>query len=339
MKISFVIPAYNEEHYLADCLEAIIAQKADAPCPIEIIVVNNASTDGTEAVARRYEKDGVGVVNEPAKGLVHARRAGYDAATGDIIANVDADTRITPGWIGKVYRAFSRDGRLVALSGPFIYDDAPMSVRFWTRVFYGIGWVFYIINRFILRVGSMLQGGNFVVRRDAMEKIGGYDESLSFYGEDSDIARRLNKVGKVRFMFRLPAFSSSRRLAKEGSFMMGLRYSMNYFWIMYFRKPFTKNYTDIRFTQRQKSNYRPDHKVREALIAALAIALFVAIIGGCAYAVYSVAETGTVNTIGLIHWGLEARDAAMHAKETLQEGFRGLPTSTPNMLEGNQGNP
>ncbi len=332
MKISFVIPAYNEENYLGDCLEAIIGQKKDAPCDIEVIVVNNASTDRTEEIARSYP--GVTVVNEPQKGLVHARRAGYLASTGDIIANVDADTRITPGWIGKVHRAFAKDEKLVALSGPFIYYDAPWKIRFTTRLFYSIGYIFYVINRFILRVGSMLQGGNFVVRRSALEKIGGYDVSLSFYGEDSDIARRLSKVGKVRFTFRLPAQSSARRLAKEGGFTMGLRYSVNYFWIMYFKKPFTKNYIDIRFAEKTKANYRPDNKVKEFTIASFAIVIFLAIIGGGAYAIYSIAETGTVNTVSFIQWELKAKAAAANAERQIRRNLKNLSTSTGNILEG-----
>ncbi len=334
MKISFAIPAYNEEHYLGDCLRAIIAQKDSAPCEIEIVVVNNASTDRTKEIAESFAKDGVRVIDEMQKGLVHARRAGYTAATGDVIANVDADTRITPGWIAKVYRAFARDPKLVAISGPFIYDDAPWGVRFWTRVFYGIGYVFYIINRFILHVGSMLQGGNFVVRRSALEAIGGYDESLSFYGEDSDVARRLSKVGKVRFTFRLPAYSSSRRLAKEGSFMMGLRYSLNYFWMMYFKRPFTKNYIDIRFADRNKSNYNPDRKLREVLIATFALGLFAFIILACAYVAYSIAETGTVSTIGFVQWELRAKQAAQQTENRIVQKLQALPTSTKNMLEG-----
>ena len=328
MKLSFVIPAYNEEYYIGDCLDAIMAEKKASPhaADIEIIVVNNASTDGTEAIARRYP--GVTVVNEPSKGLVHARRAGYMASTGDLIANVDADTRVTPGWIEKVFRAFEKDEKLVALSGPFIYYDAPLSIQIITIFFYGVGYVFYIINRFILRVGSMLQGGNFIVRRSALAAIGGYDESLNFYGEDSDVARRLSKVGKVSFTFRLPAHTSARRMAKEGGLAIGLRYALNYFWIMYFKKPFTKDYIDIRFVDKSKKNYKPDNKVREFVIAACAIVIFVAIVGGGAYAAYSIAETGTVNTVSFVRWELEAKVATQNAANRIKTRFGRFSTST-----------
>lgn len=334
MKLSFVIPAYNEENYLGDCLDAIMAEKKASPHAndIEIVVVNNASTDGTEAIARRYPD--VVLVNESHKGLVHARRAGYEASTGDLIANVDADTHISKGWIDKVFRTFEKDDKLVALSGPFIYYDAPLSIQIITLFFYGIGYIFYIINRFILHVGSMLQGGNFIVRRSALAKIGGYDESLSFYGEDSDVARRMSKVGKVCFTFRLPAHTSARRMAKEDGFATGLRYAVNYFWIMYFKKPFTKNYIDVRFESKSKKNYRPDHKIREVIIATCAAIIFLTITLGGAYIAYSIAETGTVNTLSFIQWELEAKVAAQNAAARLKTRFRRYTTSTQNESQG-----
>jgi glycosyltransferase involved in cell wall biosynthesis len=245
MKLSFVIPAYNEEHYIGDCLDSILKQKTGAPCEVEIVVVNNASTDGTATViTRRYPE--VKLVNEPQKGLVFARRAGFLAATGDLIAQVDADSRLTPDWIKKVAAAFTKDKELVGLSGPYIYYDLPALKRFWVWVFYIPTYISYLVNHFVLHTGSVLLGGNCIVRRDALKKIGGYDTNIEFYGEDTDLARRMSKVGKVVFTFSLPMYTSGRRLAKEGTFTTGLRYSMNYLWIILFKKPFSKAHEDIR---------------------------------------------------------------------------------------------
>jgi len=244
MTISFVVPAYNEENRLARTLTAIIAEVRRTSCQSEIIVVNNASTDGTGALAASFPE--VIVVDEPEKGLVQARRAGFLRASGNLIANVDADTIVTEGWLERVLEEFHRHPRLVALSGPYIYYDASKATRIAVRAFYCMGYAFYILNRFVLRTGSMLQGGNFVVRRTALEEIGGYNPLFSFYGEDTDLARRLNAVGAVKFTFRLPALSSGRRLAGEGLFRIGLRYSMNFVWATFFHKPFTDDWIDIR---------------------------------------------------------------------------------------------
>jgi len=92
----------------------------------------------------------------------------------------------------------------------------------------------------------MLQGGNFIVRRSAMEKIGGFDTSIEFYGEDTDVARRIQKVGRVLFTFDLPMYTSNRRFEGEGFVMTGIRYGINYFWTTIFKKPFSKKYNDFR---------------------------------------------------------------------------------------------
>lgn len=242
--ISFVVPAYNEEAKLPRSLAAIQAEIARSGCKAEIIVVDNASTDRTAEVASGFA--GVTVVHEPEKGLVQARRCGFAAASGTLIANVDADTIITDGWIERVIAEFARDPRLVALSGPYIYYDVPSSTRAAVRAFYMLGFGFYLLNRFVLKIGSMMQGGNFVVRRTALEAIGGFNPEFSFYGEDTDLARRLHAIGAVKFTFKLPALSSGRRFIGEGLFRIGLRYAMNFVWVTFFHKPFTHTWLDIR---------------------------------------------------------------------------------------------
>jgi glycosyltransferase involved in cell wall biosynthesis len=238
MKLSFVIPAYNEEAYLQDCLQALIKELHHKAYNVEIIVVNNASTDNTKEIAQSFS--GVTVIDEPIKGLARARQAGFMASTGDLIANIDADTKLPQGWIEEVLQAFHQNSNLVALSGPLIYCDLPVITRLLVRIFYYCGFCLHIVNKNILKRGAMLQGGNSVLRRSALESIGGYDLQFDFYGEDSDIARRIQKLGEVRFTFRLPIYSSSRRLREEGVMTSGLRYAMNYFWAIYFKKPYTK---------------------------------------------------------------------------------------------------
>ncbi len=244
MRISFVIPAYNEERLLPICLDAIKRELSHTQCDAEVIVVNNASTDSTREVALRYEW--LQVIDEPNKGLVRARHAGYKVSTGDIIANVDSDTILPNGWIEKVLKEFTNNKHLAALSGPFIYYDLSTFRRLLIHIFYFGGYLIHLFNQYIFHSGAMLQGGNFIVRRTHFEQIGGFNTSIDFYGEDTDIARRISKVGKVKWTFRLPMYTSGRRLVIEGIIVMGLRYSINYIHTLIFRKPFTKTYIDIR---------------------------------------------------------------------------------------------
>jgi glycosyltransferase involved in cell wall biosynthesis len=251
MLLSFVVPAYNEEAYLGACLESILDQTRGLEHLTEIIVVNNASTDHTREIALSYPR--VRLVDELRKGLPYARQAGFLASTGSLIANVDADSRLTPGWVEMVLATFrdheaieGRSTPLVSLSGPLVYYDLTSRQRRLVNVFYMIAWLTYATNKYILRVGSMVQGGNFVLSRAALEAIGGYDTSITFYGEDTDIARRLHAIGKVLFTFDLKMLSSARRLKHEGMLTIAFRYGLNYFWTTFFKRPFTREHIDIR---------------------------------------------------------------------------------------------
>lgn len=242
--ISFVVPAYNEQALIGACLAAIRAEILRTGCAAEIIVVNNDSTDATREIATAIA--GVTVVDEPERGLVQARRAGYLAAHGSLIANIDADTIVPEGWLSTVFREFERHPDLAALSGPFIHYDLPRSAQFIAAAFYRIAYVIYVMMRFVFRSGSMLQGGNFVVSRRAIEAAGGFNADFRFYGEDTDLAARLSKVGPVKFFLGLPAFSSGRRFAAEGLIRVGLRYATNYVWTVLFKRPFSPTWLDFR---------------------------------------------------------------------------------------------
>ena len=206
--------------------------------------MNNASTDATESIARSFPE--VCVINEPTKGLVMARRAGYLASTGNLIANIDADTIMPCYWIQTVFHEFVTHPKMVALSGPYIYYDLSWFARCLVKCYYGMGYIGHLFNHYIFHEGAMLQGGNFVLRKNALEKIGGYNLDFDFYGEDTDMATRIQKVGSVKFTFRLPMHTSGRRLETEGIVMTGLRYGINHIWTILFNKPYSKTSHDIR---------------------------------------------------------------------------------------------
>lgn len=242
--VSFVVPAHNEEALIARCLASIKAEVSRTECTSEIIVVDNNSTDSTRSIA--LSTPGVAVVHEPVKGLVQARSAGYLATNGKLIANIDADTVLTEGWLRTALAEFERIPKLVALSGPYVYYDLSKTSRLIVAVFYRVAFVFYVLVRFVIRAGSMMQGGNFIVSRKGLNEAGGYNSTFSFYGEDTDLARRLSKVGVVKFSFRLRALSSGRRFAKEGLVKVGWRYSVNFLWATFMKRPFTSAWTDLR---------------------------------------------------------------------------------------------
>lgn len=244
MKISFVVPAYNEEHYIGDCLRALIVATRDKSYATEIVVVNNASTDRTAEIAQQFPE--VRVVDEPRKGLTRARQKGLESTTGEFVANIDSDVRVPAQWPDVALAEFERRRDLVCLAGPFVYYDLHPVTRAAVKIFYFMGIVFYRLNRLLFGQGAMVQGGNFILRRSALQKIGGFDTNIEFFGEDTDIARRMSLVGRVEFIFPLWVLSSGRRLKSHGVVRTGIVYAVNFLWVTFFKKPLHNSYTDIR---------------------------------------------------------------------------------------------
>jgi glycosyltransferase involved in cell wall biosynthesis len=125
--LSIVIPAYNEEDTIGPCLESCVAQTVPAH---EIIVVNNKSTDNTEAVIREYQKlypaaPIILIQQSKAQGITPTRNAGFDAATGDIIGRIDSDSIVEPNWVEETIKAFA-DPTVAAATGPVVYYDMPL---------------------------------------------------------------------------------------------------------------------------------------------------------------------------------------------------------------------
>lgn len=100
----------------------------------EVIVVDNASSDGTAEIVKSFP--GVVLVEEPTKGIVHARNGGFEESTSPLVANLDADTEMPVGWIERVLTEFERDPELVALSGPSVYHDLPPGQQLVVSMFY-----------------------------------------------------------------------------------------------------------------------------------------------------------------------------------------------------------
>jgi glycosyltransferase involved in cell wall biosynthesis len=238
MQVSFVIPAYNEKKYVGKCIASILRAVGGNP-NIEIIVVDNASDDRTEAEAGRFP--GVRVVHEPSKGLTCARQRGLQVARGELLAYLDADTEMPIGWLDHALQEFARRPGLVCLSGPFRYNDLPWAKKHFAELCWR---VFAPIT--YRAVGYMVLGANFIAKREALVAIGGFDTDIDFYGEDTNLARRLGEFGSVMFQMDFFIYGSGRRLAHEGVVKTFGLYGLNFVWEVIFHRPFTREHKDIR---------------------------------------------------------------------------------------------
>jgi glycosyltransferase involved in cell wall biosynthesis len=236
VNISLVIPAHNEEQYLRGCLQSVAPHVSRL---LEVIVVDNASTDDTANVARKFGF--ARVVHEPRKGLLWARQRGFLESRGDHLAYMDTDCRMQPAWADIVEQEFGANPQIAALSGPARYYDLPRLHRFLGEV----GWWLSAPLAYRI-VGYTVWGGNFVVSRSALQTIGGFNTALTFYGEDMDLARRLAPVGKVKFFMRFYAFTSGRRISQAGLVRTFWIYAVNFLWEVLFGKPFSQTHDNHR---------------------------------------------------------------------------------------------
>jgi hypothetical protein len=236
-KISLVIPAYNEEKYIDNCLKSAI--KNSNGKFYEIIVVNNASTDKTAEIVAKYPE--VKIVYENNKGLTFARQRGFLEAKGDILAYIDADTMMSSGHYEKIIKEFNKNEKLVCFSGPHEYYDIKRFHQFLNKIF----WIILALPVYKV-VGYMTIGVNFAIKKEVLEKMKGFDTSISFYGEDTDIARRAHEYGKVKFSINFGIPTSGRRISDHGILKSLVVYVSNFVSEVVLKKPVTKEYKDVR---------------------------------------------------------------------------------------------
>jgi cellulose synthase/poly-beta-1,6-N-acetylglucosamine synthase-like glycosyltransferase len=210
--VSIVIPAYNEETVIRQCVTAAIYQSVPA---LEIIVVDNKSKDATAAIVRQmqeeYPESGIRLLSQDAEqGLIPTRNFGLDSAHGDILGRIDADSLLEPDWVEEVLKAFA-DPSVQAATGPVVYYDMPMR-RFGLKADDRV-------RRLMLKLAKQqyhfLFGSNMALRRSAWETIRGEvcrDEKDEMH-EDIDLSLHLAEHElRVEYWPEMVSGMSARRL-------------------------------------------------------------------------------------------------------------------------------
>jgi glycosyltransferase involved in cell wall biosynthesis len=204
MKISVVVPAFNEERLLGESLAQIkSAAKAFAPrgWDFELIVCDNNSTDHTPEIARAA---GASVVFEPVNQIARARNSGAAAATGDWLIFVDADSRPNAGLFADVAEQI-QSGRCLAGGSTVRMDEKFLLAGFFT-------WTW----NWSSRLGHWLAGSFIFVEAAAFRKIGGFSNEL-FAAEELELSRRLRKLAretnrKIMILHHHPLITSARKM-------------------------------------------------------------------------------------------------------------------------------
>ncbi|MGH7203684.1 MAG: glycosyltransferase family 2 protein, partial [Candidatus Levyibacteriota bacterium] len=164
--LSLIIIAHNEEQFIGPCLEAI--QQQTIP-PDELIVVDNNSTDRTVEIAKTFPF--VTLINESEQGMIPARDAGFNGAKGDLLARIDADTRVPKNWVAQIHEILDKHvNEIVGLSGPqYLYALSNGVIRKMTSDVtsrYG----FFGISKLMLGHETLF-GSNMIITRLAWQKV------------------------------------------------------------------------------------------------------------------------------------------------------------------------
>jgi glycosyltransferase involved in cell wall biosynthesis len=186
LTLSIVIPVYNEHAHLKACLDAIASQTVK---PLEVIVVDNNSTDDSMQIAKQYKF--VKILHEKQQGVVFARNVGFKAANADIIGRIDSDTILPINWVEQVLK-FYEDGKhdQYALSGGcYFYNlSLPHFAGWWQ------GQIAFRLNR-LLMGHYILFGSNMAITSEQWRRVERIVCIDSRVHEDLDLAIHLNSLG------------------------------------------------------------------------------------------------------------------------------------------------
>ena len=160
ISISVIIPVYNEEHCIKQCLDAVWAQEYVN----EVIVIDNNCTDNTVNIVKKHFKKTI-ILNEHRQGQQYAQALGFDRSTGDIIARIDADTILPNLWSKQLINIFDNNQKFNAVTG-YGYSRTGIKSRKFGRL-----WtiIYYAEAKAILGV-SVLWGSNMAFKKDVWQR-------------------------------------------------------------------------------------------------------------------------------------------------------------------------
>jgi glycosyltransferase involved in cell wall biosynthesis len=201
MKLDLLIPTHNRSKLLRKCLQSIRTATVPKEMEVTVWIVDNNSTDDTKQVALEFPEVRYLFVGKPGKSSALNESIAHTSS--DFIGMIDDDEELDPRWFQVAFREFSEDAALEYIGGPYVPNWETETPEWFPHAFNGVGIVVRDERKRYTHDGSMLMGGNIVIRRKTLEKVLPYPEkhckigTKIRLGEDEVISNRLVDIGAV----------------------------------------------------------------------------------------------------------------------------------------------
>jgi GT2 family glycosyltransferase len=150
-------------------------------------------------------------------------------------------------WLERLVARFEQARAPIAVTGPYRFYDWDWGGRILIRLYDTlVAPPTHVLVHNLLGLGAILYGGNFAVLASALEKIGGFDRSIEFHGEDTNLGRRLTRVGRVEVARNCWVWTSARRYRAMGKRAVFGLYVRNFWSEILRHRPADRDHVDVR---------------------------------------------------------------------------------------------
>ena len=241
MKISIIVPTLNEEKLLEGMLKQFTPDVLRR-YGIELVVSDGGSTDATLAIARRHAHKIVENTPGVKQTISLGRNIGAEHATGDVLVFLNADTLIKD--VDHFFNRLTEEIRpphIAALTSSVeIYPLEQRTIDRWFHGFYN--WFFYMMNQVGMAMG---RGECHIIKREIFDRVNGYAPRIAA-GEDYDMFRRLEEIGRVKFLKDIVVYESPRRYRRYGYLYVTASWFLNFLAVFFLRRSILSEWKPIR---------------------------------------------------------------------------------------------
>jgi glycosyltransferase involved in cell wall biosynthesis len=239
--ISIIIPTLNEEKLLARMLQQFTPELI-TKYNLELVVSDGGSKDETLAIAKHYAHTIIENTDGTKQTISLGRNIGAQHARGEIFVFFNADTLIKDidRFFRRLHEEISVEGVVAVTSSVEVYPDEQ---RLSDRLYHGFyNWLFYMMNQVGMGMG---RGECHIIKREIFVKVGGYAAGIAA-GEDYDLFRRLEVLGRIKFLKDVVVYESPRRYRKYGYTYVTASWFMNFLAVFFLRRSILSEWKPVR---------------------------------------------------------------------------------------------